>query len=183
MNSEKKMQVSEGLEYKDMKGIVKPELHIDEFVSKMGNDDNIAVISFYVKSSDAATDLVNWFEKGYEFVLDADKSPGQVKPNRFLVFLEIKRRTQLPEQLQELLEDLTTLLEYSVDDWNIVYEGTKVPFNIETIKQLVPLSPHLYRLAKEFDLNVMREAAGLPTVPTYSKDEDILTIQRQARII
>lgn len=177
------MNLSEGLEYKDMKGILKPELHIDEFVSKMGNDDNIAVLSFYVKSADAADDLVSWFERGYDFVLDADKSQGEVKPNRHLVFVEIKRRTSLSEQIEEMLSDLATLTEHEPQDWKVNVEGITFPFSVNAIKKYVILSPHNYRMANEIELNEIREAAGIKTVPTYHADEDILNIQRQARII
>jgi len=79
------MNLQEGLKHKDMIGLIKPTVHIDEFVSKMGNDDDIATVSFYTKNSKVADDLVEWFEKGYDFVLDADRSPGEIKPNRYLV--------------------------------------------------------------------------------------------------
>ena len=52
-----KYQLSEGLNYKDMVGILKPTVHIDEFVSKMGEDADIAVVSFYVRDKAAAKDL------------------------------------------------------------------------------------------------------------------------------
>jgi len=38
-------------------------------------------------------------------------------------------------------------------------------------------------MMNEVELNEMREAAGVKTKPIYHADEDILTIQRQARII
>jgi hypothetical protein len=177
------MNLSEGLEYKDMENIIKPEIHIDEFVSKMGNDDNIVVISFYVKSSDATDDLISWFERGYKFVLDSDRSQGEISPSRYLVFVEIKRRTALTDQIDELLSDLTTLTEHSLDDWRVTVDGMTFPYSKNAIKKYVVLSPHTYRMRNEIALNEIREAAGLKTKPTYHADEDILTIQRQARII
>jgi hypothetical protein len=78
-------QLFEGLEYKDLVGMMKPTMHIDEFSSKMGDDDDIIVVSFFVRSKAAAADLMTWFEKGYDWVLDADVSPGEIKPGRFLV--------------------------------------------------------------------------------------------------
>ena len=56
--------LTEGLRFKDLVGLVKPEIHVDEFASKMGDDDDIVVLSFYVRDQRAAVDLVNWFEKG-----------------------------------------------------------------------------------------------------------------------
>ena len=67
----------EGLEYKDLVGMMKPTIHVDEFASKMGDDDEIIVLSFFVRSKQAAKDLVNWFEKGYD--LCWIQTPAQVK--------------------------------------------------------------------------------------------------------
>ena len=66
----------EGLQYRDLDGLMKPTVHVDEFSSKMGDDADIIVLSFFVRDKAAAKDLVSWFEKGYDFVLDADRSPG-----------------------------------------------------------------------------------------------------------
>ena len=90
--------LSESLGYKDLEGLMKPTVHVDEFSSKMGDDDDIIVISFFVRDAQAAKDLMAWFEKGYDFVLDADKSPGEVKPNRYLVYVEIRRRSTARRQ-------------------------------------------------------------------------------------
>ena len=91
---------------------MKPTVHIDEFSSKMGEDADVIVVSFFVRDKQAAKDLMNWFEKGYDFVLDADQSPGEIKPNRYLVYLEMRRRNAAPGQIDEILRDLNTLTEY-----------------------------------------------------------------------
>ena len=82
----------EGLKYKDLDGMMKPTVHVDEFASKMGDDDDVIVISFFVRDLGAAKDLVSWFEKGYDFVLDADRSPGEIKPNRYLRIQKLGNR-------------------------------------------------------------------------------------------
>ena len=46
-----KTWLCEGLEYKDLEGMMKPTIHVDEFASKMGDDDEIIVISFFVRSN------------------------------------------------------------------------------------------------------------------------------------
>ena len=71
------LPLCEALNYKDMEGMIKPTVHVDEFASKMGDDDDIIVLSFFVRSKEAARDLVSWFEKGYDWVMDADTSPGE----------------------------------------------------------------------------------------------------------
>ena len=43
---ESKMILNEGLEQHDLKRLVHPELHVDEYKSKMGKDEDIVVLSF-----------------------------------------------------------------------------------------------------------------------------------------
>lgn len=175
-----KKKLNEGLRFKDLKGIVKPTLHIDDFASKMGNDDDVAVLSFYVRSNQAADDLVSWFEKGYEYILDADRSPGEVKPNRYLVYVEIERRSILPDQIEELLEDLTSLTEHEPSDWKVEFEGNSFQFDPEIIRETMPLSPTAYRTMREKELNEMRQSAGLKTKNVHTVDADIRAMLNRA---
>jgi len=177
------MNLNEGLGYQDLKNMVKPEIHIDEFASKMGDDDKISVVSFLVKAQSAAGDLVNWFESGYEFVMDADKSPGEIKHNRYVVYVEMQRRTSLPEKINELLDDLQTLTEFEPKDWTVVYGEEEMPFSVEAVEKMVPLSPKEYRERTEVNLNSVREAAGIKQVSVYDRDSDISDMQEQAGII
>ena len=173
----------EGLGYKDLEGILKPTIHIDEFSSKMGDDDDIIVLSFFTRDKAAAKDLMNWFEKGYDFVLDADQSPGEIKPNRYLVYVEMRRRRAAPEQVNELLGDLGTLTEFDPEDWTMVYKEKTHPWSTEEFARLVPLSPREYRERTERDLNEWRTAAGLPVKATYERDDAIKSIQSAAGIL
>lgn len=164
--------LKEGLEYKDMVGLIKPTIFVDEFKSKVGEDDAYVVLSFYLRNHNAAKDLVNWFESGYEWVIDADCSPGEIKPNRYLVFVEVKRRSQLIEQMQELIEDLGTLDDHTLEDWTISYEDQEYPFEEEVLRNVLCLSPHDYREKHDVELNEWRVAAGLPIKPIYSSTDD-----------
>jgi hypothetical protein len=172
----------EALEYKDMEGQIKPTLHVDEFASKMGDDDDIIVASFFVRSQQAARDLMNWFEKGYDWVMDADVSPGEIAPGRYLVYIEMRRRTSAGARLADAIQDLETLTELKPADWVMHYGDETVPFTRETFDRLVPLSPKDYRARRETGLNEMRAAAGLDTVPVYERDRDIRQLQSAAGI-
>lgn len=163
-----------------MEGLIRPEIHVDEFTSKMGDDDDIIVISFFVREQSAAKDLMNWFEKGYDFIVDSDRSPGEIKPNRFLVYIEIRRRSTAGAHVYQLLEDLSTLTEFDPEDWTMVYEDVEVPFSQEEFERIVPLSPKSYRAQHEGDLNEWRVAAGLPTKAIYEQDEAIIALQTAA---
>ena len=176
--------LSESLAFKDLEGLMKPTIHVDEFSSKMGDDDDIIVISFFVRDPQAAKDLMNWFEKGYDFVVDADRSPGEIKPNRFLVYVELRRRSTAGGHVEQLLNDLNTLTEFELDDWSMHYKGKDVPFSRDEFDSLVPLSPRAYRERYEKDLNEVRAAAGLPVVTNYDRKDPVLqSIQSAAGIL
>jgi hypothetical protein len=176
--------LSESLAFKDLDGLMKPTIHVDEFSSKMGDDDDIIVVSFFVRDQQAAKDLMNWFEKGYDFVVDADRSPGEIKPNRYLVYVELRRRSTAGGHVEQLLNDLNTLTEFDVDDWSMHYKGKDVPFSRDEFDKLVPLSPRAYRERYEKDLNEVRAAAGLPVVTRYDrKDPALQSIQSAAGIL
>ena len=164
---------------------MKSTIHVDEFSSKMGDDDDIIVVSFFLRDAQAAKDLMSWFEKGYDFVLDADRSPGEIKPNRYLVYVEIRRRSTAGANVEMLLNDLNTLTEYeTAEDWTMHYKGKDIPFSRDAFDATVPLSPKAYRDRYEKDLNEVRIAAGLPVVANYDKrDRALQSIQSAAGII
>ena len=182
-NNQHNRPLLEGLQYKDLEGIMKPTVHVDEFSSKMGDDDDIIVLSFFLRNKAASDDLVNWFEKGYDFVLDADTSPGEIKPNRFLVYVEMRRRSSAPKNVSELIDDLGTLTEFEPGDWQMKYKGKTSGWSPEAFAEQVPLSPKEYRERTERDLNEMRVAAGLNVKTTYDRDLAIQSIQSAAGIL
>jgi hypothetical protein len=178
-------QLLEGLQYRDLDGLMKPTIHVDEFSSKMGDDADIIVLSFFVRDKKAARDLMSWFEKGYDFVLDSDTSPGEIKPNRYLVYLEMRRRNAAPGQVQELLNDLNTLTEFEPEDWIVHYNDQEFPWNPETFAQRVPMTPRDYQVAYkdvEKDLNEWRVAAGLPAKKIHEVTSDLRVLQSAAGI-
>jgi len=177
--------LSEALAFKELEGLIKPTIHVDEFSSKMGDDDDIIVISFFLRDAQAAKDLMSWFEKGYDFVLDADRSPGEIKPNRYLVYVEIRRRSTAGGNIEILLNDLNTLTEFEhAEDWTMHYKGKEIPFSRDVFDATVPLSPKAYRDRYEKDLNEVRIAAGLPVISNYDKkDRALQSIQSAAGIL
>lgn len=177
-------QLLESLGFKDLEGLLKPTIHVDEFSSKMGDDDDIIVVSFFVRDEAAAKDLMDWFEKGYDFVLDADRSPGEIRPGRYLVYVEIRRRSTAGGNIEQLLSDLNTLTEYEDSSaWTMHYKGKDLPFSRDTFDKTVPLTPKEYRARYEKDLNEVRIAAGMPVKAIYEKDDkDLRALQTAAGI-
>lgn len=175
-------QLLEGIQYKDLEGLVKPTIHVDEFASKMGDDADIIVISFYVRNKAAARDLMAWFEKGYDFVLDADVSPGEIKPNRYLVYVEMRRRRAAPQNIQELLSDLETLTEFAADEWTMTYDGKEMPWSEESFAAAVPLNPKDYVADSETELNEWRVAAGIEAKKIHKVTPELRALQAAAGI-
>ena len=80
-----------GLIAGDLKHLVYDIFEIDSFQSKMGDDKNIVVLSLSARTKESANDLMNFLEKGYPFVLDADVTSGEQADGSYKVFVELER--------------------------------------------------------------------------------------------
>jgi hypothetical protein len=104
-------QLNEGLLAGDLRMLVNNIFEVDSYASKMGEDKDIVVLSFTVESQKPADDLVEFVENGYDFVLDADISPGELNDGKYKVFVEIERNRRIHEQILELLNGVGLLSE------------------------------------------------------------------------
>ena len=64
----------EGLEKGDLARLIHPELHVDEFKSKLGDDQDVIVLSFKVDAKEPAGDLVSFIEKSFSHKLKASSN-------------------------------------------------------------------------------------------------------------
>lgn len=169
-----KQIINEGLDYMDLEGQLADTVSIDEYAAKMGKDNEIVTIAFIVNSHAAGEDLVEWFERGYDWVLDAQVSEGELVPGKYIVFVETKRRLKVPERIIELLEDLETLTGYKLNDWTVKVADEEYEADEAILKQVLTLSPQEYReeVEDEEGLNDMLESAGLPTKPLHADKQD-----------
>ena len=171
------MRLNEGLDYHDMKGQIDPKVTVDEYAAKMGEDSEIVTMTFILKSKEAAKDLVSWLEIGYDFILDASVSEGELEPGKWLVFVEMKRRTNIPEKIIDILSGLQTLTDREVKDYTIVVNEEEYDADTDMLRQVIVLTPKQY--AKENgedyeELNEMRTIAGLSNKKVYTDiDEEI----------
>jgi hypothetical protein len=167
--------LNEGLDYHDLEGQMIPTVTVDEYAAHMGNDSEIVTLAFTIKSEAAGNDLVDWFERGYDFVLDAQVSEGEVKPGQFLVFVEMNRRSSVPKRIIELLDDLETLTAIPVKDWTIIVDEEEYSPEEDVLKQVITISPHDYREEEEVEeeeINEMRERAGLEVKAIHADKQD-----------
>jgi hypothetical protein len=177
------------LDYMDLEGQLKDKITIDEYAAKMGKDSDIVTITFTVHSKLAAQDLVTWFERGYDFVLDASISDGEIESGKWLVFVEMSRRSKVPNRIITLLEDLETLTGIEVGDWIVEIDNNEYEASEEILKEKMILNPNEYKDKKdseeeepETDLNEMRLRAGLDVKTSYVEDEYIKNLKSIARV-
>ncbi len=156
----------EALDYHDFKDEVEPEVSVDEYSAKMGKDKDIVTLAFTVNSKQCGEDLVSWLETGYDFIVDAAVSDGELDNGKWLVFVELNRRLSVPSMIIEILEDLQTLTDLKVTDYKIKVDDKKYDADKDILKDVIELSPREYARAKrkeekEDELNQMRDIANL----------------------
>jgi hypothetical protein len=163
MQHQSPRQLFEGFEVGDLKDVLEDWLHIDQFKSKMGRDDKNIVVSFGVYDKNAAGDLVDFLERGYEFVLDADVSTSEVSTGKYLVFVEFLRRRRFYDQLIKVISDLRSASGIKPAKWTFRYMKDTVthPLTADAVEQVVPLSPKEYRKRFEKPIDAMKMNAGL----------------------
>jgi len=124
----------------DLKGLVSHIFEVDHFKSKMGDDQDVVVLSFTVESLHPAEDLVNFIEKGYQFVLDADASPGELRNGKYKVFVEIERNNKVSENIIDLLYGVGRLS--NINEFKFRYHKSfnSVPADLNTLKETIPHS-------------------------------------------
>ena len=172
------------LKMNDLRDLVRNKLHVDEFESKMGKDEDIIVISFKIKYRDPAVDLVNYLEKGYDWVLDADVSTGTVSDGSWIVFIETNRRPSISNKIYELLVDLSSLTGNDPKSYVYRYKNDTDyrPFTIEDFEKIVPLTPREYRRRnRPHELEAMIDAAGVSQNQKGKFSEDVANFVNLSR--
>ncbi len=140
----KSKQLNEGLRPMDLAELIHPVFEVDTYSSKMGEDRDVCVVSFQVKDRSPANDLMEFIEKGYNFVLDADISSGENELGEYSVFVELNRSPKLAEEIRELTYGVRKLT--GIDDFKFKYhKQTEVKeATEETLKSAIPATPGDY---------------------------------------
>jgi hypothetical protein len=118
---------------------------VDTFASKMGDDEDVCVMSLQVKDRAPARDLMEFIEKSFNFVLDADVSAGENDVGEYSVFIEMARTPDLILQMQDLAYGIKRLTGIAKFEFRHHKDKTVRPFNEEQLKEMVPLTPGAYR--------------------------------------
>ena len=177
-------RIIEAFEVGDLDEILMPEIGIDIYASKIGSDQNIIVLSFLINDRQAAIDVVDFFEKGYDFILDADISSSEITPGSYLVFVELLRRTRNIEQIFMLVDDLSAASGLNRKEWKFQYLNIReyYPLTRQNLKAMVPLTPHAYNLHVKEPVTEIKKLAGLPIHEHYQSNSYTETLKHAAGI-
>jgi hypothetical protein len=132
----------------DLKYCVDHIFEVDSYQSKMGTDEKIVVLSFRVKPIQAAEDLVNFIEKGYEFVLDADKTSGEQPDGYYRVFVEMERSRHVGKQITEILDGIKKLADVNEFKFRYYKNFRSQPADQTTLETIVPKDGNEYSIRK-----------------------------------
>lgn len=164
----------EGLEQGDLKRLVHTEMHIDEFKSKLGRDEDVCVVSFKVNGKEPAQDLMNFIEKGYDWVIDADVSSGEMDDGDYILFIECERDENIPSNIVTMMHDIMNVTDQKLSQWRVRYYKSIVdhPLSVSSLTKLIPTNAEEYK--KRFgdeDLERMKAAANVKSEKKAPKND------------
>lgn len=171
--------INEGLRSLDLKELIYPFVEVDTYKSKMGEDRDVCVIGFHVKDRDPARDLMEFIEKGYNFVLDADVSSGENSRGEYHVFVELDRTQKLPEQILDLLYGVRKLT--GLEDWKFKYHKDRdIHETTESnLKKYIPTSPKLYEShLTKLQIEGLKNFFSKTLLDDITLENDIITIHK-----
>jgi len=133
----------------DLKDMVIDVFEIDSFASKMGADKDIVTLSFSLKGKAPADDLMNFLERGYGFILDADVTSGEQSDGTYKVFVELQRNRDVHNNILEIIDGVKNLS--NMDNFKFRYykNWRSSPVSQETLEELVPNDPDKYGIKVE----------------------------------
>lgn len=173
-------QLNESLKAGDLKLMIDNIFEVDSYASKMGEDQDIVVLSFTINEHAPAQDLVKFIENGYDFVLDADVTPGELEGGHYKVFVEIERNRRIAEQIQEILYGLKDLTE--INDFKFRYYKSfhSVDATLQTLEEVIPKSKDDYQITiQENTMNNFSNFFGRSYLESVSVEQDDIVFRRK----
>lgn len=141
---DKVKQLTESLFEGDLHKMVFPVILVDAYKPKFGDEKRTVVVSLTCKEEAAASDMVDFIDKGNYAIHDTDYSPAPDSTGNFLVFIELKRNRNMFDTLNSILADAGNIT--NITDWEFIpYTHTKkYKWEKEPFENTVPQMPHLY---------------------------------------
>lgn len=143
----------------DLAGTILPDVSIDEFEPKAGDDVDVIVVAFYLTDEEPAADLNTFIQRGFIDTLDVEVSPNTDEEGRYLVFVEMNRDDTFPNKFQALLADIGNLS--GSMDWSVTTyfsNGQSFAYNDPELYNYVIIDPADYVPKDEFKMKEMKES-------------------------
>lgn len=174
------MRLCEELFEGDLENLVNHIFEIDSYTSKMGEDKDIVVIGFKVNSLEPAKDLVNFLERGYDFILDADYTPGELADGKYKVFAEIERNRRIADQIVEMLDGMKKLTNITEFKFRYYKSFHSAPATIEELRTAIPTTPNEYEIrSKQDDLNNFSNFFNRSYIESIEMDNNDIVFQKK----
>ena len=172
-------QLNEGLRAMDLKEMVHSVFDIDTYKSKMGEDRDVCVLSFKVRDRNPARDLMEFIEKGFNFVLDSDVSSGENDLGEYFVFVELERSNKLAEQIKDITDGINKLT--GINEWKFKYHKQNTAYDLaeEALSKIVPKSSTEYDgLMTKIKTESVKKFFNKTLMDDLSISGDIITIHK-----
>jgi len=167
------------LKNRDLRDMVDHVLEIDSFKSKMGDDEDIIVITVSTRTYESARDLVNFIEKGYEFVLDADATPGEQSDKTYKVFVEIERKKESVDHILEMVEGLKSLTGIENFKFRYYKNFKSLLLNKDNLGLEIPTTTAMYKMKiKESYMENYKNFFSRSFVESIDMLDDFITIKK-----
>ena len=172
--------VNEGLKAGDLEGVVNKRFSVDQYKSKMGDDQNIMVLAFSVDGQAPAKDLERFAETGYKEVLDADATPGSLEDGKHRVFVEFARVEQVDQHVGKFLDDLKKLT--NIETFEFTYHKDKLPHeaSAKNLADILPRTPIAYtQKTQAMRLGEVKDFFDKFQMMEFKLDNNVITCKKQ----
>jgi hypothetical protein len=143
----------------DLEGNIMPDVSIDEFEPKAGDEKDVIVVAFHLKDQEPADDLNTFIQRGAIDTLDVEVSPNTDDQGRYLVFVEMSRDDTFPNKFQALLKDVSNLA--GKMPWEVttyLADDRVFAFNDPELFNYLILQPDEYVPKEDFKMKDMKES-------------------------
>lgn len=171
--------ILEGLRPLDLENTIEDLFEIDNHKSKMGEDRDVCVLTFKISDRNPAKDLMEFIEKGFDFVLDSDVSSGENSDGNYFVFVEIKRTPNLAEHIKEITLGVEKLT--GIKNWKFKYHRSEDSYNLDEdhLRNIIPSTPIDYdRHINLLQVENYKKFFNKTLMDDLSLDNNILTFYK-----
>jgi hypothetical protein len=169
-----------GLRENDLHDMLVDIFEIDSYASKMGDDKDIITLSFSLKEKAPADDLMNFLEKGYGFILDADVTAGEQHDGTYKVFVEIERNKKAHQNILELADGIKKLSGLTELKFRYYKNFRSRVADEAGLAEMVPVDPNEYGLkVNESNLDNYKNFFNRSFLDTVEMVNETLTIKKK----